>query len=115
MFATQKAAMVEEELQQLQVARADFSAQEKVAAQPAVDVLDDRAGTHDLLTQGLLDLVETAMQPLAQGRLFLPKQRQTLVERLQVEQVADEGEGHLELGSEFGQVLVELPRESQKL
>src|ERR1019366_2313350 len=117
-FATQKAAMVEEELQQVQIARADLPAQEKVASQPAVDVFDDRTGTHHLLAQsthGLFDRVETTTQLFAQGRLFLPTPRLALVERLQVEQFADSGEGRLELGGELGQVLVELPRESQEL
>lgn len=68
MFAAQKAAMVEEELQQFQVACADFSTQEKITAQPAVEVLDDRTDTHNLLTQGshrLLEPVETATQLFA--------------------------------------------------
>src|SRR5271157_5432856 len=75
MFAAQKAAMVEEELQQLQIARAHLPTQEKVASQPAVDVLDDRTGTHHLLAQSthrLLHRVETATQLFTQGRLFLP-------------------------------------------
>src|ERR1022692_547549 len=64
-FTAQKAAMVQEELQQLQIARANFPTQEKITAQPAVDVFDDRTGAHHLLTHrahGLLNDVETATQ-----------------------------------------------------
>src|SRR5450755_925773 len=102
-FAAQKAAMIEEELQQLQVARADFPTQEKVVAQSAVDVLDDRTGAdHPLaqVTHGLFERVESATQMFAQGRFFLPTERLAFVQSLQVEQVADDGEGHLELGGE---------------
>src|ERR1035438_10896509 len=67
MFAAQKAAMVEEKLQQLQIAGANFPAQEKVTSQSAVDILDDRAGAHHLLTQGthrLLERVQTEARRL---------------------------------------------------
>src|SRR5580658_6096394 len=63
MFAAQKAAMIEEELQQLQIARAHVPTQEKIAAQSAVDVLDDRTGADYLLAQsthGLFQRVEQA-------------------------------------------------------
>src|SRR6202043_853904 len=43
-FTTQIAAMVEEELQQRQVIVAEVTAQKEVAAQAAVEVLDQRTG-----------------------------------------------------------------------
>ena len=117
-FATQETAMVEKELQQLQVARADFPTQEKVVAQPTVDVLDDRTGADDLLAQvthGLLQRMETIPQALSQRRLLLPAERLALVQRLQVEQFANAGDRRRKLGGEIGQILLKLQGESQDL
>lgn len=117
-FAAQETAMVQEELQQFQVARANVAAQEEVAAQPAVEVLDDRAGADDLLAQGahgLLDAMEAAAQSSPQRQLLPPAQRLARVQLLDIEQFADDRQGRLEVGGEFGQILVELQGESQEL
>src|SRR5258705_9908461 len=94
MFAAQKAVMVEEELEEFQVSRAQLATQEKIVAQSAVEVLDDRAGADDLFAQGaygLLQRVEAVTQSCTQRYLFLPAERLAFVQSLQVEQFADEG------------------------
>src|SRR3990170_3972153 len=43
-FAPQEAAVIEEELKQFQIVRSQMAAKEEVAAQSAVEILDDRTG-----------------------------------------------------------------------
>ena len=59
--------MVEKELQQDQVIGAQLSAQEKVVAQSAVDILDDRTGADDALGQvvhGFIEVVKAVAELL---------------------------------------------------
>src|SRR5260370_34705282 len=86
MLAALEAAMVEKELQQGQVVRAEVSAQEEVTAQSAIDVLDDRTGAYDLVrhaTHGFAQVVEMVAEFLPQRRLLLPAQGLTGVAGLQ--------------------------------
>src|SRR5713101_2213847 len=96
MLAALEAAMVEEELQQGQVVRTQLSAQEEVAAQSAVDVLDDRTGADDMVryvTHGFAQVVEMVAEFLPQRRFLLPTQRLTAVACLEVEQLPDDVDG----------------------
>ena len=118
MLAAQEAAMVEKELQQDQVLGAELSAQEEISAQATVDVLDDRTGANNAVSQvvhGSLKVVKLVAELLAQRRFFLPTERLVLVEGLEIEHFADDGHGNRKLGGEVGQVLVKLGRESQEL
>src|SRR4029077_8126015 len=47
------AAMVEVELEQFQITRPEMAAQEEVAAQPAVEILDHRTGADGAASQSL--------------------------------------------------------------
>jgi len=110
--------MIEEELEQDQVIAADFSAQEKVAPQSAVDVLDDRTGTDGLVgefVRGLLKVVKAVAELLTQCRFFLPTFGLSLVQHLEIEQGTHDGHWNLKLGSKSGQILVELSGERQQL
>ncbi len=60
-FAPVEAAVVEEELEQLQVVGAEVAAQGEVGPQPAVEVLDEGTGPDSALgdfTDGLIQVVE---------------------------------------------------------
>ena len=66
-------------------------AQEEVAAQPAVEVLDDRTGADDVLghrVHGFLEIIEAVAESLPQRRLLLPPlERGDLIRML--ERIAD--------------------------
>src|SRR5260370_26977549 len=117
MVAALEAAMVEKELQQGQVVWAQVSAQEEVAAQSPIDVLDDRTGAYDMVrhvTHGFAQVVEMVAEFLPQRRFLLPAQRLTAVAGLQVKQLPDDVDGDLELGGQVFQVAVELSGEGQQ-
>src|SRR5438477_2595797 len=93
-------------------------AQEEVAAQPAVEVLDDRTGADDVLghrVHGFLEIIEAVAESLPQRRLLLPTLRLAWVQRLEFEQCADDRQGHLEFSGQVDQIALELGGESQEL
>lgn len=98
MLAARKAPMVEEELQQAQIVRAELATQEEVTAQAAIDVLDHRTGAHDLVGQILQRLTkapEARAELAAQGGFLLPTPGLTWVQNLHVEQGANDVERKL--------------------
>jgi len=67
--------MVEEELQQAEVISPQVATQEKVASEPAVEILDQRTGSNCRLAQladCLADLPEPTAQFLTQSRFLSP-------------------------------------------
>src|SRR5260370_35927843 len=117
MLAALEAAMVEKELQQGQVVWAQVSAQEEVAAQSAIDVLDDRTGAYDMVrhvTHGFAQVVEMVAEVLPQRRFLVPAQRVTAVAGLQVKQLRDDVDGDLELAAQVSQAPVECGGEDQQ-
>lgn len=64
---------------------------------------------------GLLQGIETRAQLLTQRGFLLPSLRLARVHGQQIEQLADDRRGNLEVGGEVGQILVELGGEGQEL
>src|SRR5689334_20618240 len=89
MLAAEQTAMVEEELQHLQVVGPEVPAQEEVLAQPAVDILDDRTGPYRLAVNRRYRHAQVVKPPaelLPQGGLHRSTARIVHVPRLEVQQ-----------------------------
>ena len=95
-----------------------MAAEEEVAAEPAVKVLDDRTGPCRTIYQfgdDHADLKEVAAQSLSQGGLARPAGGRFQVKSLDVEHIAQRGDRKLKLDSQGRQILVQLGREGQQL
>ena len=110
--------MVEEKLQQRQVVRPQVAAEEEVAAESAVEVLDHRTGAGCAFGQfsdGHADGKEPMAESLAQRGLAQPTFGMIQVEDFVVERLTQRGDRKLKLDGQFRQGLVELFREGQQL
>ena len=110
-FAAVEAAVVEEELEQGQVVGAEVAAEGEVVPQPAVEVLDQGTGADGALGQcvdGLVEVVETLLELLAEFGLALPAARVDVAQVLATQQFAEGSDRDLESSGEFGEIAVEL-------
>ena len=90
-FTPVQAAVVEEELEQGQVVGAEVAAKGEVVPQPTVDVLDEGTGPDGALGElldGLVEVVETPAELLAEFGLALPAAGVSVTEMLQTQQRA---------------------------
>ena len=77
-FASHKATVVEEEAKQVKILRAELLSQEEVVSQPAIEILDNRTGSHgcpDQVGDRLFDEMEAVAQVLAKPFFLLPVAR----------------------------------------
>src|SRR5208337_4968723 len=110
--------MVQEELQQCQVVRAEVSSQEEIAAESAVEVLHQRAGPDrpgGQLSHRGLDLVEPTAKSLLESCVLGPASRVALVARHGPEDLPGQVRGDLELLPEPLQLLVKHASEGQQV
>src|SRR5260370_16029741 len=110
--------MVEEELKQGQVVRAEVPTEGEVVPQPTVEILDQGAGANGMVghfADGLVDIVEAVMESLWELGLTTPATRVGVAEVLQTQQFAERVDGDLESGGEFGEVAVEFLSEAEQL
>src|SRR4051794_33127239 len=109
--------VVQEELQQRQVIRAQVPPEEEVTPKPAVEVLHQRTGPDRALCQRShcdLDLVEPTTESFADGRFLSPAPWVALVARQDTEELPEQLRGYLELLPQHLQLLVECAREGQQ-
>src|SRR5205823_1272945 len=88
-FATVEAAVVEEELEQRQVVGAEVAAEGEVVPQPTVEVLDEGTGADGTVREfldGLVEVVETPVELLAEFGLALPAAWVGVTQALQTQQ-----------------------------
>ncbi len=110
--------MVQEELRQRQVVRAEVSPQEEVAAEPAVEVLHQRTSPDrpsGQLNHRSLDVVESTAKLLLEGRVLAPAPWVALVTRNSPKELAEQFHGDLELPPKPLQFLVEHACEGQQV
>ena len=77
-FASHKAPVIEEEAKQVEILGAELLSQGEVVSQPAIEILDNRTGSHGFTDQvgyRLLDEMEAVSQVLAKSFLLLPISR----------------------------------------
>ena len=110
--------VVQVELQQRQIVRAQVPAEEKVGPQPTVEVFHQRTGPNRVLGQrgdGELNLVEPAPEVLAHGRFLGPAPWVALVARQRPEQAPWQFSGDLEVAPQLLQILIEPTGEGEEI